>query len=125
MFFRKCIGMTFISSIINLRNTFSSDNSITDTLATSPFLVQELRDPVIRKQVRQRALNQKEVAIASGNSTYFDIFSGLYELTNRLESSPQQDSYIPTVKSKDANLKDDSFNLRDDLFNLRDDSLFA
>ena len=104
---------------VNNRNTAASDNIITDTLATNPFLIQQLSNPATRKEVRDRALLGKNGAIASGNSTNFDIFSGLYELTNMLETSPPQDTYTSSAKNKQKN------ELSEDVFNLRDDFLFA
>lgn len=124
MIFRKEKGME-IQSIQNSnfmlkgRNTAIGDNKITDCLASNPFLVQQLRNPETRKEVRERALAQKNGAIASGNSANFDIFSGLYELTNLLESSPAKDTFISSSKEKEKN------ELSGDVFNLRDDFLFA
>ncbi len=101
------------------RNTATGENKISDCLASNPFLVQQLQNPNLRREVRERALAQKNGAIASGNSTNFDIFSGLYELTNMLESTPTQDTFISSGKEKKEK------ELSGDLFNLRDDFLFA
>ncbi len=125
MIFRKEKGME-ITGIQNQnfmlrgRNTATGDNKITDCLASNPFLVQQLQNPNTRKEVRERALAQKNGAIASGNSANFDIFSGLYELTNLLESSPMQDTFVSSAKEKKPEQ-----GLSGALSNLGEDFLFA
>ena len=113
--------MTFI------RNTSFAQNSIiAKKLATNPFVRQQLSNPETRKELRERALAQKTGAIASNNKANFDLYSGIYELTNMFEASPDEDTFVYSSKGKqNKELSADVFNLKDDVFKLRDDSLFA
>ena len=125
MIFRKEKGMEInriqdSNFLLNGRNIATGENKISDGLASNPFLVQELQNPNLRREVRVRALAQKNGAIASGNITKFDIFSGLYELTNMLESSPVQDTFVSSAKEKKSEKE-----LSSALSNLGEDFLFA